>query len=185
MKLFSPMLVLTLFICCTPKWLGKKSLSSEMQRLNVNTVLLVNSQAIDDYPLWSLNSEFLAINIMGTWYKVSLTNIELMEAEWHKQKIATIRNGDKGSSLLTQYERKEFQEKLNYSSRKVITADGNEIELKLNGLSTSLIITKVGQPPKTLWTSNLENCHSLSVSPDQNYIAYLCELNGLFVMQIK
>jgi hypothetical protein len=185
MKLFSPMLVLTLLICCTPKWLSKKSLSSEMQRLNVATVLLIHSQAIDEYPLWSSNSEFIATNIMGTWYKFNLTNVRLIEAEWHKQRIAAVVNSNVGGSLLTQFEQQEFQKKVNYAPRKLVTTNGDQIELRLDGLSTSLIITKADQFSKTLWTSNLENCHSLSLSPDQNYVAYLCELNGLFVMKLS
>ncbi len=53
------------------------TLATEMKRLNIETVLIVNSQAIDYYPLWSPNSDFIACNIEGKWYKFRLTEIKL------------------------------------------------------------------------------------------------------------
>jgi len=30
----------------------------------------------------------------------------------------------------------------------------------------------------------MENCHSLGLSPDENYVAYICELNGVVVTRL-
>jgi hypothetical protein len=68
----------------------------------------------------------------------------------------------------------------NFDGRKVITGDGIELELKLSGFSTALIITK-NNNKKILWTSGVENCHSLSLSPNERYVAYLCELSDVVI----
>ena len=163
---------------------SNKDLSSEMTRIGVETVMIFNSQAIDEYPLWSPDSNFIAANIEGEWYKFKLKNIHLSEAEWRKQKIGVL-VGNNSFLPLTQSEQEDFRKTLNYNSRSIYTKTGDKIELKLGGFSTSLILTKNNHKPITVWKSGLENCHSLSISPDDKYVAYLCELNGLFVMKIK
>ena len=161
------------------------TLKTEMKRLNIETVLIVNSQAIDYYPLWSPNSDFIACNIEGKWYKFRLTDIKLDEAKWRSQSIGIL--DSKGSfSILNKDEKKKFEKVSKFNSRKVTTKNGTIIELReTENMSVSLIVTKKGNSPKVLWTSGGENCHSLVLSPDNKFVAYLCELNGLFVMNIE
>ncbi|MCW3103267.1 MAG: hypothetical protein JWO09_1707 [Bacteroidetes bacterium] len=163
----------------------KPNLGSEMKRLKVETVLIVNSQAIDEYPLWSPNSDYIACNIEGKGYKFRLSDIELIKGKWHGKKIGVLSTQD-AYSPLTESEQKEYEKVSVFNAREVVTADGTKIELKqTDGFSISLIVTKKDESPKTLWTSEGENCHSLVISPDGNYVAYLCEMNGLLVMKIK
>lgn len=162
-----------------------KNLNSEMLRLKTETVLIVQSQAIDRYPMWSPSSDFIACNIEGKWYKFRLTNIELGEAKWRGQTIGVLLTEDAHTSL-TDNEQKQFDKVSKFNQREVTAENGTKIELKETGeLSVSLIVTKKGEKPETLWTSGMENCHSLVLSPDEKYVAYLCELNGLLVMKIK
>lgn len=162
-----------------------KNLESEMLRLKINTALIVESQAIDEYPLWSPESDFIACNVMGKWYKVSLTNIELAEATWHGKTIGIVSDADPATSL-TDSEKSSFEKVSVFNAREVTTSDGTKIELKENNdFSISLIITKKGKKSNKLWTSGGENCHSLVLSPDEKYVAYLCEMNGLFIMKLK
>ena len=161
------------------------NLSSEIKRIKTETVLIVNSQAIDEYPLWSPNSDFIACNIEGKWYKFPLTKIKLDEAKWRGQTIGVLANKDRYLAL-TKSEQKRFEKVSKLNTRKATTKDGTTIELReTGGLSVSLIVTKKGEKPKTLWTSGGENCHSLVLSPDGQFVAYLCEMNGLLVMKIK
>lgn len=162
-----------------------KNLNSELTRLNTETVLIVQSQAIDEYPLWSPNSDYIACNIEGKWYKFGLTNIELEDAIWRKQTIGVLTIKDALTSL-TDEELKQFDKVSKFNARKVTAKNGTKIELKeTDGFSVSFIITKKGNKPKTLWTSGGENCHNLVLSPNENYVAYLCEMNGLLIMRIK
>ena len=161
-----------------------KNLNSEMTRLKTETVLIVQSQAIDEYPIWSPNSDFVACNIEGKWYKFRLTNIELADAKWRGQTIGILTTKDAYSELTTN-EQKEFEKASKFKPREVTTAKGTKVELKMEGMAVSLIITKKGEKAKKLWTSGGENCHSLVLSPDENYVAYLCEMNGLLIMKLE
>ena len=162
-----------------------KNLNSEMTRLKTETVLIVQSQAIDEYPLWSPNSDFVACNIEGKWYKFRLTNIELVDAKWRGQSIGVLTTKDAYTSL-TDNEHKQFDKVSKFNPREVTTRNGTKIELKETGdMSVSLILTIKGEKPKTLWTSGGENCHSLVLSPDEKYVAYLCEMNGLLIKKLN
>lgn len=163
---------------------NSKDLNSEMTRLKTETVLIVQSQAIDEYPLWSPNSDFIACNIEGKWYKFRLTNIDLADAKWRGQTIGVLTTKDAYSEL-TSKEQSEFEKVSNFNPREVKTKNGTEVELKMDGMTVSLIVTKKGEKAKKLWTSGGENCHSLVLSPDEKYVAYLCEMNGLLVMKLE
>ena len=162
-----------------------KTLSTEMARLKTETVLFVHSQAIDEYPLWSPNLDFIACNIAGKWYKFRLTNIDLVEAKWREQTIGYLATKN-AYSKLSKKDQANFKKVSKFNPREVTTKDGTKVELKENeDLSVSLIVTKKNENPKTFWTSGGENCHSLVLSPDETYVAYLCELNGLLIMKLK
>jgi len=171
-------------ICTIAQDSTKSTLSTELSRLGVETVLIINSQSIDEYPLWSSNSDYIGCNIMGKWHKIRLTDIKLQEATWRKQTIGVLTTQD-AISEMTKDETKDFKKVSKFQPREITTSNGTKIELKMDGFSVSLIVTKKGQESKTLWTSGGENCHSLTVSPDEKYVAYLCELNGLLVMKIN
>ncbi|MDX2082835.1 MAG: hypothetical protein SFV53_02470 [Rickettsiales bacterium] len=155
-----------------------------MKKLNIDTAMILRSEAIDEYPLWSSDSQFVAANVMGTWHKFYLKNIKLSEVEWKQQKIGIVVNKDAMSDLTNQ-ELKQFYHHSKNGGRRITTKTGEKIELKLSDQSSSLIITQNNAQPTVLWSSGIENCHSLSLSPNEKYVAYLCELNGMFVMRLK
>ncbi len=83
-------------------------------------------------------------------------------------------------------EKNKFEKVSKFNSRKVTTRNGTIIELReTENLSVSLIVTKRDNSSKLLWTSCGENSHSLVLSPNNKLVAYLCELNGLFVMNVE
>jgi hypothetical protein len=173
--------ILTLNACGQNK---PSSLNLEMTRLNTETALIVQSQAIDEYPLWSPKSDFIACNIEGKWYKFRLNNIELTNTKWRGQTIGVLTTKDAYSEL-TNKEQPEFEKVSKFNPRELKTKDGTKVELKMKEMSVSLVVTKKGEKSKILWTSGGENCHSLVLSPDENYVAYLCEMTGLLIMKIK
>ncbi|TAE38401.1 MAG: hypothetical protein EAY66_04230 [Sphingobacteriales bacterium] len=160
------------------------NLNLEMTRLKTETVLIVRSQAIDEYPLWSPKSDFIACNIEGKWYKFRLINIELTDTKWRGQTIGVLKTKDAYSEL-TNNEQFEFEKVSKFNPRELKTKDGTKVELKMKEMSVSLVVTKKGEKAKILWASGGENCHSLVLSPDENYVAYLCEMTGLLIMKIK
>ncbi len=64
------------------------------------------------------------------------------------------------------------------------TKGGTSVELHQEGMSTAFVITRTGAEPETLWTSGFENCHSLTLSPDERYVAFICEMNGVFAYRL-
>ena len=67
-----------------------KYLESEMMRLDVHTALLMRSQSVDEFPVWSPDSRSLGVNIGGEWFKLDTRNVRLRKAKWHDQSIAVI-----------------------------------------------------------------------------------------------
>lgn len=163
---------------------SEKDLNSEMSRLETETVLVLNSQEIDYYPLWSPNSDFIAFNINEKWYKIRLNNVDFEPVKWRGQKIGFLMTKDAVTEM-SEREIEEFKNVSKFNAREVTSKKGTKIELPMQSLRTSLVVTRKGEYPKTLWTSGGENCHSLVLSPNEKYIAYLCELNGLLIMKIE
>jgi hypothetical protein len=181
MKISFQILIILFLQCCVGK--REESLSFEMKKMDIDTVLAVSSNSIDEYPLWSPDSNTVAVNIEGEWHKFDLLKVRLSKAIWHGKEIGVINKLD--SALLMHEEQKKFYEITNYNPRLLTNSSGDKVELRLKNLSTSLIITRSNNEPEVLWKTALENCHSLSISPDENFVAFLCELNGLFVMKLR
>lgn len=183
MKTLYLVLISALIACSAFAQDGSKTLASEMSRLKAHTALIAQSQAIDEYPLWSPKGDFIACNIEGKWYKFRLTNIDLIKAKWHGQKIGMVAVDI--ATELTAAEQAEYEKVSHFNPREVTTADGTKVELKAYDMAVSMVVTKKDGKPKTLWTSGGENCHSLVLSPDGKFVAYLCELNGLLIMKLN
>ena len=161
MKRLFFILLITFSIPSFSQEVNKGSLDSELIRLKTETALIIQSQAIDEYPLWSEQSDYIGCNVMGKWYKIRLTEIEFQEATWRNQIIGVLTTQD-AISEMTVKEVKDFKKVSKFQPREVLTSDETKIELKMEGFNVSLVVTKKGQDTKTLWTSGGENCHSLT-----------------------
>lgn len=159
-------------------------LGKEMQRLKVETALIVHSQAIDEQPLWSPDGLFIACNIAGKWYKYSLKKVKLMKGKWINLKIGVL-DAEKHAITLADAEVKEYYAVSPFNIDMVETKGGTKIEVKISEMETVLYITKKGGVKQEIWTTGGQMCHSLVLSPDEKYVAYLCELNGLMVTRLK
>ena len=161
-----------------------QSLPLEMKRLNVNSALIVPSQAVDEYPLWSSDGDFLAANVQGNWIKVDLAHLSLGEGTWRGGEKIGVINSQTSFSEASIEQIESWQKTSTMNLRKVQTSTGTIIELKESGLGVSLIVTKKGIKPVTYWTTDLENCYGLVLSPDQKYVAFIAETNGVIVLQL-
>jgi len=154
-------------------------LSAAMGSLKVNTALIFPSQAIDDSPLWSADSQYLAGNVQGKWYKVQIDSIQLKPARWHEHPIGVIADG-KELEESTEDEVKSWAVKTNGAAQK----PGITASIKQDGLSSALVLTN-GKRKRTLWRSDLEACGGLTQSPDGRFVAYICETNVIFVTELS
>ena len=157
-------------------------LESEMARLSVREALVIASEAVDDAPVWSPRGDFLAANVDDRWIKVDLSRIRLEPGRWHNEPIG-VRNSEAAVSDVSAKEVKAWS-RVRPGQRRVRAKNGTVVELRAEGLATSLIITRKGGSPERLWTSSLENCHSLVLSPDQQFVAFIAEGNGVVVEKL-
>jgi hypothetical protein len=161
--------------------------AEELRRIDVDTVCVVQSQAIDEFPLWSQQGDYIGVNISGKWYKVNLNKIRLERSTWRRQKqpIGVAINGLSLLEEVSQGEVEAFKKVSKLNPRSINTKDGISVELRSQGFETAFIIKKKGEKAKLLWTTEMENCHSLVLSPDQRYVAFISELNGLIIVRLK
>jgi hypothetical protein len=164
---------------------GKDPLGAAMRKLDVHTILLFKSQAVDEMPLWSPDSRFVAANVEGKWYKFDTWAITALgTAKWHGEKIGSVHDKVLSDATLDQIDK--WNDKSQSNPREAVSKSGIKVQLtqQQEDLSTSFVISK-GSQKKTLWASGLENCYSPVLSPNEKYVAFICELNGVFVTDIE
>lgn len=159
------------------------SFLAEFDRLKVHTALLAPSSAIDDSPLWSPDSLRIGVNVAGKWYQIDITKVALRAADWHKQRIGLISSRDPVSELDPSLI-EPWKKGTRTNSTAVLDGTGNKVEFVRKGLRTALVVTSKGQKAVHLWISDLEACGELSLSPDGRWVAFMCEQNGPFVMDL-
>src|SRR5690349_16678604 len=71
---------------------GPSALLREMKRLGINTVLVLPSSAIDDYPVWSPDSRYVCANVMDHWKKVDLGAVVLTAGKWHDDTVGVTKS---------------------------------------------------------------------------------------------
>lgn len=159
-------------------------LGAEMQRLGVRTALLVASQAIDEHPVWSPDGRYLAVNVDAKWSRIDLSTVHLVEATWRKDQPIGAQTGPTHESRIREATVRKWEKSARFEPRRIVTQDGTTIELRQEELGTAFVITKKGGQPETLWTSGMENCYGLALSPDNRSVAYVCERNGILVTRL-
>jgi hypothetical protein len=162
---------------------GPDPLGVGMRKLGVNTVLLIASQAVDEMPLWSTDSRFVAASVEGKWYKLDTWAITALRAgKWHGIVIGTVRDEIRSNVTVTEVKKWKIESQNN--PREAVSNSGIKVQLHEHGLSTTFVISQ-GSRKRTLWTSGMENCYSPVFSPNERYVAFICELNGVFVTDVE
>jgi hypothetical protein len=79
---------------------------------------------------------------------------------------------------------KQWESQGSFGDRKATGRDGTTVELKTQDRETSLIVTRPNEQPETVWSTTLEECHSLSLSRDGRMVAYVCGHEGIIVTEL-
>ena len=180
-RLATLLALLGIISSCKPRPIT--SLEAEMTRLGVRSALVIASQAIDEHPVWSPKGDALAVNVDGRWVELRLSPVALEAATWRDNKPIGVVKPPISPSTISESRVRSWEKSAKYGPRKAEMGDGKIVELRQEELSTSLIVTPPGGTAQVLWKSGLENCYGLAVSPDQHYVAYVCELNGVIVTE--
>jgi hypothetical protein len=158
-------------------------LGEEMKRLGVRSALVVASQAVDESPVWSPAGDALAANVDGDWKRADLSKLKMVKGTWHGTEPIGVVQSPSMSSV-SEAEVRKWAKAGTTGPREVLAKDGTKAELLSEDLGTRLVITKRGAAPETLWTTSMENCHGLALSPNGQQVAYVCELNGVIVTNL-
>lgn len=161
-----------------------QSLEEEMKRLKVDTVLLIFTQSYEDLPRWSPEGSYLAFNTDGTWRKIDLSQVALDPATWRRGKRLGVMVSEESISETSVVEVKNWRQFSKKHARKIRLRNNTTLELRLEGLSTAFIVTPKGQKAKIYWRTGLENCHTFIPSPDERYIVFISEMNGIVLFKV-
>jgi len=148
----------------------------------VHTALIVHSQAVDDFPVWSPDSRYVAANIQGKWFKRDLSDVHLREATWHGDPLGALES-NKGMESITRKRALEWGKAARHGSTYVTGKSGIRAEFQNDELSTFLTLSK-GTERAIVFKSDIESCGELTFSPDEEYLAYICETNGVLVTDV-
>lgn len=155
-------------------------LEAELSRLKVSMALVVPSQAVDDYPVWSPDGRHLAVNIMGTWLRLDLTKVKLKEAQWLGMRIGAPEGLPKSEKIQAE-ELETWKRSTKRAPRKLDLESGKTIELRQKAMSTLFLVREPGGKETVLWKTDLENCYEMTAPQGERFIAFICETNGVLI----
>jgi len=161
---------------------GVDNLRSELRRLHVHTALLVRSQAIDDSPVWSPDSRYIGANIQGKWFKVDLSRVNLLEATWHGERLGSV-GSEEGLEPITKGKARDWDKVTKHGNTYFTGKSGVRAEFNNDELSTFLTLSK-GTQRVIVFKSDIESCGAPTFSPDEEFLAYICETNGVLVTDV-
>jgi hypothetical protein len=125
----------------------------------------------------------LAVNVEGRWYQLDTSKVTLQPADWHKIRIGRIRSNSAVSPLNAE-DVEDWQKATRSNPTMLIDTDGNKFEFVRRDLHTSFVVTPKGGKARMIWTSEFENCGELALSPDRQWLAFICEENGVLVTSV-
>lgn len=156
--------------------------SNILRLAQIDTALVVQSKAVARPPLWSPDSQSLGVNVSGKWFAIVPAKLTYKTGQWHGVHIAV--NPDPPSIPLMTRDVALWTKQAQSKPDTITTKDGTVLTFKRDGQKTSFIVTESGKEPFTVWTSETESCHDLSISPDQKLVAYVCTVNGVMISDI-
>jgi hypothetical protein len=147
---------------------------------NLNSALIVPTQAVDYYPVWSKDNK-LDVNINSRWWEFDLTKVNLVSAQLRDDPIGVLI--DVTDVELATSTQTRLSKSIKKPPTKVKAKNGTTFEFKYFDLSTVLLVTKTKERTKVVWKSDAENCYGLQLSPDNKLVSFLCEMNGPIVIR--
>ena len=161
-----------------------QTLDAELARLKTNLALVVHSGAVEERSLWSPRSDYVACRVMGRWIRVSLHNLALTPDRWHGKRVGLLKSSAAPDELSAD-ELSRFRAASDVQPILVRTRAGTRYVLQPEGEGSVLVATQANGQVRKLWSSNGEPCYSLSLSPDEKYLACLGERSGLLLTKIN
>jgi hypothetical protein len=150
----------------------------EMHRFDVRTVLLVDGKSKIEQPQWTSDNKHLIFKRGNSWRKVDLMQVSLIPAEWNHQSIG-INTYDVLDSITT-------SERIpTTSAQSVITSKGIVYQFITTAKGTTQLQKVNGRKKSVIWETGGDICHSIVLSPNEAFLAYVSDLNGLMIYCIN
>lgn len=158
-------------------------LSKEFDRIGAKVALLVTSSSLSENPLWSPDSKRLGFNTERTWEQIDLSILRLQPGEWHGMDIATIRWRG-GAEALESTDLPDWKKATRSGAQEVKDRAGNVWKMVAGGMASALTLTAPGRETVTLWRVQGQRCGKLSISPDDQWLAFQCDDDGILVTEL-
>lgn len=155
-----------------------RQLSHEMYRLDVQCALVREAESVDEHIVWSPDGVQLGFNEGGHWKSIRMDEIFLYPSTWIGMNVGS--GMTFCYSSLTQEEVAQFDAVTRYDPREIRTDRGHTVSLEMQGFATVLKVDG-----KEWGRTQTTNCHSLSLSPDQRYVAFIAEMSGIMVIDLE
>ena len=156
---------------------AQRILGDKLDRFGNKTAIMFYRQDIDEMPLWSVGNKYLAVNIKGDWFAFDLQYAKFQKTKMDGMKVGILKNLEIIDALSDELI-PELKESTNFDIRKLELKSGKKIAIESDLFASTLYIN--GNDLMKL----KGNCHSLSVSSDEKYLAFISELNGLIVLEL-
>lgn len=161
-----------------------QGLEKELDRLKSDFALILPSHEVKDYPLWSADSKFIAGHVGNDWVKVDLNRVSLMAGYWRGKQPIGVMKYQPNVSLASDLEISQWKNINKVNPQQITTRSNLKIEFKRKDYDSSLWVSK-NASEELIWTANSETCHSLVLSQDEKFLAFICDKNGLIILQLK
>lgn len=157
-----------------------RPITHEMNRYQVNTVLLFESSGIDYRPVWSANGQEIIFNYKNRWVKMDLNHVTFITGEWLHQTIGINKTEVLDSVFNSDFDRIAIENDQTVH-REVKTSKGIRYELQQTANLTTRFIRHKGKKSWVIWETGGDNCHSISLSPDEHFVSFISESNGVMI----
>jgi len=157
-----------------------ESFAGQMEKIGVRDAIVIASAAIDEHPVWSPDGKSLAANVDEKWVRIEIDGLKLERADWRGGKPVGLVH-TRVDSPVDEPTVREWEQRARFDPRQIKTRSGTLIELRQGDLGTTFAIKRSGSKEEALWTTSMENCYGLALSPDDRYVAFVCEQTGVVV----
>lgn len=163
------------------------SIEDELSKVKSDYALILPTQGVDGYPVWSDDGRFIYALNEDSWLRVDLNKVYLSPGTWRGGSPIGV-----NASISSVQSAPESQEAINmlvskqqYDEQYVTLSNGTKVGFEEPGMYSRFVIIKPGEKPKTLWETEGELCYYLMVSPNKKYLLFKCELNGVILMNLE
>jgi hypothetical protein len=161
------------------------SFEKNLEALKCDTAVIVKSAEIRDPIHWSPDGKSLGVKVRGRWVRIDLDTVVFKRLKWRNDLDIAGPVREPLMLPLEDRERKSWISADEEHARKIVTNRGIRIDFPYE--DDGAVALRVSFPnggSRILWTTRIEDCQGLVLSPDHRFVAYIAGLQGVIVMKV-